>query len=483
MKISFFATFDQFVKPIITELAKRGYDCSCYSEYSLTRCYDADVIWVDWADENAVKVMELVTTAKKILRVHAYEAYTNVWERLHPLEFDVVVFVSEHIKKEVERRIGRELGNAVIIPPYIDVEKYPLIEKEPNNKIAYAGYLCRKKGIGELLMIAESLPEYEFHIAGTPQDGDYDFMMENSPKNIFYYKWQDNIAEFFQDKTYTINTSLREGFPVGTAEAMLCGCVPIVRRWEGADAIYPEPCLFNSIDDIKRILERTDFTQVAMRQWIIDQVGLDTAFDRILAILHSTTESQTVMPTVTVGIVKTRNKFLPELLHSLRLQDYPIEVKILDNMDKEKSIGQCFNMLADQCVTDWILYVGDDDWLAEGYIREVMTAYINRAYKYPDTVALTTSTIAFDESGKNMMTPSPSTGFWRAEYIRQERFDESLVRQVDTEFFNRKHKRVNVKTTIQNYIWISGYFYRQHSSNVSGNKFTEGAIIHQEVKK
>jgi len=280
-----------------------------------------------------------------------------------------------------------------------------------------------------------------------------------------------------------INTSLRESFYVSTAEAMLCGCIPIVRAWEGSDSIYPQECLFKSIDDIRSILENEELDPHLMPSLIIEKTGLDIAFDKIVAVIHSTTETEMPLPTVTVGIVKTRNKYLPELLHSLRMQQYPIEIKILDNTDKSKSIGACFNELADNCTTDWIVYVGDDDWLAEGYIRNVMEAYINRAYKYPDTVGLTTSTIAFDETGKQMMTPAPSTGFWRAEYIRAERFDETLVRQVDTEFFSRKVKRVKSPTSIQNYVWISGYFYRQHSNNISGNKFTEGAITSQEVKK
>ena len=483
MKISFFATYDQFVKPIITELTKHSYECSLSNKYSLDDCYNADVIWVDWADHNAVKVMELVTTAKKILRVHAYEAYTDIWQRLNPLEFDVVVFVSEHIKKQVEKTIGMSITNSIIIPPMIDIKKYKYEKSERNNKIAYAGYMCRKKGIGELLMIAESLPDYEFHIAGEPQENDYEYMMQRSPSNVFYYRWQDDLAEFFKDKSYVINTSLRESFSVSTAEAMLCGCIPIVRAWEGSDSIYPQECLFKSIDDIRSILENEELDPHLMPSLIIEKTGLDIAFDKIVAVIHSTTETEMPLPTVTVGIVKTRNKYLPELLHSLRMQQYPIEIKILDNTDKSKSIGACFNELADNCTTDWIVYVGDDDWLAEGYIRNVMEAYINRAYKYPDTVGLTTSTIAFDETGKQMMTPAPSTGFWRAEYIRAERFDETLVRQVDTEFFARKVKRVKSPTSIQNYVWISGYFYRQHSNNISGNKFTEGAITSQEVKK
>jgi len=481
MKISFFATYDQFIKPIITELANRGHEVSFSNEYNLKHCYDAEVIWVDWADQNALRVAELVTPATKILRVHAYEAWTDIWDSINLEEFDTVIFVSEHIRGQVKRRTGKEIPNSVVIPPYIDIERYDIPEgKERNNKIAYAGYFCRKKGIGELLMLAESLPDYEFHLAGTPQEEDYDYVMENVPDNVFFYKWQDNLNEFFQDKTYVINASLREGFPVATVEAMLCGCIPIVRLWEGADTIYPLDCLWKSIDDIKRILADETITPNLVRSFMLESSGITTVMDDIDVIVSTDPEREVEWDTVTVGIIKTREKYLPQLLHSLKLQEYPIEVKVVDNIDKSKSIGQCFNILADQCDTDWIMYLGDDDYLAEGYIRDVMTAYINRKTKYRDIKGITTSTMAFDDTGKQVLTPAPSTGFWKADYIRRERFDEQLVRQVDTEFFNRKRHTSQERINVLNLSWIAGYFYRQHSDNISGNKFTTGANMTQE---
>lgn len=443
--------------------------------------YDADVIWVDWADKNALDVQDWLTPAKKILRIHRYEAFTNVWDTLNPDAFDVVVFVAEHIKKALEERLGREITNAVICSNYVDLEAMTIApDKELNHNIAYAGYFSRKKGIGELLMIAESMPDYNFHLAGDLQEIDYmDFMQERLPSNVTIYPWSDDLNAFFSKMSYVINTSLSESFSVATVEGMLCGCRPIVRNWEGSEALYPAECIYKSIDDIKRMVESNDQPPEHWREQAITKLELDIVIDRVLNIIHSTTEKDEALPTVTVAIVQTRQKYLGTLLNSLRLQDYPIEVRILQNFDKDKTIGKCFNELADNCTTEWILYVGDDDWLADGYIRSVMDAWLRRKEMFPTTVSITTSTTAFDNAGKTSLIAAVSTGFWKADYIRKNRFDEKLIRQVDTEFFQRFVNMVSNYATIS-FIWIAGYFYRQHDSNVSGNKFTEGAITHQE---
>jgi len=334
-----------------------------------------------------------------------------------------------------------------------------------------------------LILIAESLPDYEFYIAGTMQEPDYlELLVARCPSNLHIQKWTDDIPAFFADKSYAINTSLRESFSVATVEGMLCGCKPIVRHWRGAEDIYPEECLFNSVADIKCILN-SEWNAEENRADAID-TGCGNTINQIedlIAYIHR--DKEEAIPSLTVGIVQTRVKYLPQLLHSLRLQNYPLTVDIIQNFDRDKSIGQCFNELADRCNSEWILFVGDDDWLAENYIRTVMESYLLRKDIYPTTQAILTSTVAFDDQGRYSIIPHYSTGFWRAECVREHRFDETLVRQVDTEFHTRIQSLKTGNAVIINMPWIAGYFYRQHEKNVSGNKFNGGANTSQEPVK
>lgn len=475
MKIYFVASNDLFIKQIIRNLESIGIDTVTTNRFDKQIAGYSDVIWCEWADENAIEVSRYVTKAKKILRVHSYEAFTDIWGIVNPDSFDSVIFVSEHIRKEVERRIGREISNAIIISNYLDIDKYYSKEKT-GNKIAYAGYICRKKGIGELLMIAQEFSNYEFYIAGTIQDADIGYWFgKNKPSNLHLMEWTDDIAGFYSDKDYVLNTSLRESFSVSTVEAMLCGCKPIVRNWDGAGDLYPQVCIWENMSDILDTL--TDGREIDYREFAINKLSLDKVMDKIIDVIDSPVVIDNSKPSVTVAIVQTRKKYMGELLNSLRNQDYPISIKILDNMDKSKSIGRCFNELADLCDTEWIFYLGDDDWLAEDYIESVMKAYLRRQSMYK-IEGIMTATTAFDDSGTFKVIPHYATGFWKTETIRKHRFNETLKRQVDTEFHNRM-KDVSGLTLLWA-TWLTGYHYRQHEDNISGNKFTEGAKHGQE---
>ena len=213
----------------------------------------AKVIWVEWANDKAVEIANYKTDAKKILRLHAYEAFSDVIKKLDLNKFDIVIFIDEYIKDYIERQYGKVKG-AVVIPNGVDLDKFTFNKHPKNNKIAYAGYLTRKKGIGELLLIAKSLPEYEFHLAGRFQEDDIaDWFCYKKPDNVFIHAWQYDINEWYKDKTYILNTSMRESQAMSIMEGMACGLKPLVNDWIGASEIYGE-YVYKNIEDLKRLL-------------------------------------------------------------------------------------------------------------------------------------------------------------------------------------------------------------------------------------
>jgi len=492
MKIYFAATSDQFLKPIITVLQASGVECVVDKVFNRKNSMGSDIIWCEWGDNNAILVQEFVTPAKKILRVHRYEAYTNIWDTMCPEEFDAIIFVSEHIKWEAEAQLGATIPNAVIIPNVLEASRFDIAkDKEPNNKIAYAGFLCRKKGFGEMLVLAESLPDYEFHVAGTFQDNDYfNFIHEDKPDNVFLVPWQKDLNEFYADKTYVLGTALSESAHLTVMEGMLAGLVPIQRNWKSSNTIYPETNIWKSVSDVKKILKaKVDWE--ANRQWIMDRFNPQTVMEAIAVVINTpkrVMEKTILLPyhypeTLTVAIVQSRDKYLPELVHTLQLQDRIVqdfEVKILRNFDKDMTIGQAYNKLADECTTDWIIYIGDDDIISPNYIDSIFLEYYRMQYKYKKDVGLITGCLIWEDGDSNRIAPTTHfpTGVWRTEFVQQHRFDETLVRQVDTEFVDRiNHKAEGV---VLQFPWVMGYYYRQHKGNISGNKLKEGAIMHQE---
>ena len=484
MKIYFAATSDQFIKPIIAVLQANGVECVVDRIFNRKNSIGSDVIWCEWGDENALAVQEFITPAKKILRIHRYEAYNDqFWSMFVPEEFDSIIFVAEHIKWAAEEKAGHELTNAVVIPNMIDIAKYNIAkDKQANNKIAYAGYMCRKKGFGEMIMLANSLPDYEFHVAGTLQENDYqNYLYEDKPDNVFYYPWQEDLNKFYADKTYVLGTSLAESAHMTVMEGMLCGLVPIQRNWKHASKIYPEDKVWSNIQDIKKILKAKPDWE-ANRQWMLDNFNPDTVMQAIVETINKPKQKKIKQETLTVAIVQSRAKYIDELLHTLSLQQnevQPFNLKILPNFDKDMSIGQAYNKLADECETDWILYIGDDDIVSADYIDSMFRAYYMRQNNYKKIVGILTGCLIWDDKGSKIApTTHFPTGCWRSDFIRKHRFDEKLVRQVDTEFISR----VNgvAEGVVLQLDWIMGYYYRQHNKNISGNKIKEGAVMHQE---
>ena len=247
-KYYFITKYPAFIEPI----AKKFENAVISPTVDFGALDNAEVVWCDFATENAVTVANYECKAKKILRIHAFDAYSEAIKYINFDKFDEVIFVGKHIQDYVTEKYG--VKNSLLIPNGVDLDKFTLSEKVKNNKIAYAGHISRTKGIGELLLVANSLPSYEFHIAGRFIEDDVtQYLNKKLPKNVFLNSWQYNLNEFFKDKTYIINTSLRESQAMSLLEGMACGLKPIVNDWIGAKEIYGE-FVYKNINDIRRLL-------------------------------------------------------------------------------------------------------------------------------------------------------------------------------------------------------------------------------------
>jgi len=239
-----------FIDPILPIFGKKYFVGSNFNPLIADQ---AELIWVEWANQNAIEVGNYGCKAKKILRLHSYEAFSQSIFYIPFDKYDKVIFIAEHIKKFVESKVG-EIPNAVVIPVGIDINGFDPSCKIRNNKIAYAGEISRKKGIGELFLIAKELPEYEFYIAGKFKEDDVAWWFnEKQPKNVFIEPYSYDLPKFFEDKTYILNTSLREGNPITVLEGMAHGLKPLISDWVGADEIYGK-YVYKNLDDFRNLL-------------------------------------------------------------------------------------------------------------------------------------------------------------------------------------------------------------------------------------
>ena len=185
-------------------------------------------------------------------------------------------------------------------------------------------------------------------------------------------------------------------------------------------------------------------------------------------------------PIITVGIVRGRNNqdWFDKALNSISVQVYrsfaEIDLIIIENFDRKKTIGKCYNEIAKQSKGEWVFYLGDDDTITCDYLVSLMSHCFNiiNNYKDKEIVQVTSYTTLFGKNRKPEKSTKAPTGIWKKTYLIKHPFNERLKKCIDTEMMKRLNQSSKYYPAIASYHY--GYNYRQHDDNVSGNKLDRG---------
>ncbi len=289
--IYFVASNVHFLQPVIDRLHER-YSVRFENKFDPDHVGDADLIWCDWADYNAVAVARYQGKVKKILRVHSYEAYSSFVNSFDVNAFDKIVFVAKHTAHFLLNRLSLfgapEVRDKIeIIPNGVDMSEFTIPKnKTANNNIAFAGNLKCGKGVQLLVMLANELREYNFYVAGTFQDLDLqEYYYKNIPGNVYTYAWQNDLNSFFADKTYVLSCSVRESNHLTVMQGMAAGLMPLVHNWVGADDLYPQQYLWKTITELRNLLETVRPDPTAHRVFISENYNALVSMKKIEAIV------------------------------------------------------------------------------------------------------------------------------------------------------------------------------------------------------
>jgi glycosyltransferase involved in cell wall biosynthesis len=162
--------------------------------------------------------------------------------------------------------------------------------------------------------------------------------------------------------------------------------------------------------------------------------------------------------------IKTQRDIVVEALKSLKAQIYPnYEIVWIENYDKMKTIGKCFNEGVQEATGEWILFFADDDIIMPDYLATIAGGIMNNT---EDVVCVSTNITMFNEQDANRQERVP-TGCWKKSFLLENPFIEWANRYVDTEMFSRVAKREKKVAILKhNY----GYMYRSHEGQASGMK-------------
>lgn len=90
----------------------------------------------------------------------------------------------------------------------------------------------KRKGLDTFVKSARYLPRVRFIVAGTCNDGSVSELLSIAPRNVEFTGFlpEQSLIQLYRRAKVYCQLSLHEAFGVALAEAMSCGCVPVVTR-------------------------------------------------------------------------------------------------------------------------------------------------------------------------------------------------------------------------------------------------------------
>jgi glycosyltransferase involved in cell wall biosynthesis len=237
---------------------------------------NVDIVFCEWALGNVRALSKLKNKKfRLIVRVHAQEFRELREKTVNSIEWenvDDVIFISPFLKSVSESLLPQIMKKAVYIPNYVALEKYKSSESDKSRSfsLGLVGMLPPLKRVDKALELIGRLHATDSRYTLTIKSQ----TLENlhwARKNAFWRQWYDEtfnrfehlikdnvvklesfsneISDFYCSVDYILSMSDTEGSHQAVAEGMFSGCIPIIRDWPGAKAIYKHN-VFENLDEM-----------------------------------------------------------------------------------------------------------------------------------------------------------------------------------------------------------------------------------------
>jgi glycosyltransferase involved in cell wall biosynthesis len=178
-----------------------------------------------------------------------------------------------------------------------DSEKWLPLKKEEKSFVTVAADLNTRfgvqlKGIDLIISAAKDLPFCSFYIVGGKE------LNFEIPSNVFLIDRIPNnqLTDFIGSKQFYLQLSMSEGFPNALAEAMLCGCIPIVSN-VGAMPMIIEDAGYVLLKKDKNMLisliqlaikdENKDLKSTKAREIVSSKYNIEKRKSELIKIIHT----------------------------------------------------------------------------------------------------------------------------------------------------------------------------------------------------
>lgn len=284
----------------------------------------ADVVVADWADKGAVWASTVVPDGvRMVVRVHSVDALSAPAQLVDWSRVDDVVFVADHIRDLFLGILGERVRHVRthvvtnIVPPAnfpdpllpeaartLGVVGWGQVVKDPLFALEVLEILLQEDPTWRLRLIGGDFGE---HHATAAQDYARAFrtraLQPHLVDQIDYTGFTRRLADHLRHVGFILNTSRREGCPIGTLEGTAAGAFPVVRDWpafaalDGAARLFPRDCVVTTPQeaaDLIRALANEDERRRAVarvREEMSEQFSDAGTTDRLLQIIHGEAQS------------------------------------------------------------------------------------------------------------------------------------------------------------------------------------------------
>jgi len=165
---------------------------------------------------------------------------------------DLTLAVSRSNRQEIENNLVTKQLKLV----YNGVQKdlfYPIGNKK--NIVVTVGNITRenlqRKGLETFVKSAEFLPGIEFILIGKHIDDSVKYLRSIAPENVAFtgFVSDDTLLKCLQEAKVYVQVSAHEGFGISLAEAMLCGCIPVVTSKGALPEVAGESAFYVPFND------------------------------------------------------------------------------------------------------------------------------------------------------------------------------------------------------------------------------------------
>lgn len=237
---------------------------------------DADVVVIDWADKAAVLATLLAPEGTRIvLRVHGVDVLRPWIHLLDWSRIEALVCVSAPLLQAVQDVVG-ERARAVpasVVPNLVDLERFARVadrERDPRT-LCLVGWAQRVKdpvwALEVLSRLREDGQDWRLLLVGADLSDDASAsgaehaerfrrraMADDVRDHVEYTGYVHDLPPVLARAGVVLSTSLRESWPVGFAEGVAAGALPVARQWPmtaargGARAVWPDTWVVDDVD-------------------------------------------------------------------------------------------------------------------------------------------------------------------------------------------------------------------------------------------